>query len=205
MKKKVAVLDTGAATLFGWLLLTFFCWGLLGVMAVTILWLLHAPWITVGQYLVSDESPIWGAGLVFQAPVIGPWISEQMMAPVSWVATVAMTLINSIQVLAILQRTGYLTLKNHWIEMLSLFAIGSWMIELWVALTQYNVYDGGMAGFMIDLPLPTLAYWNWGEIASVIFLMFVFEASIYLGAIAILALKHNKGVTKARAKAAGGT
>lgn len=199
-KAKGAVIDTGAGALLGWWFFEFACWVALGLAAVTILWVLYTPWVSVGEFLVSSDGPLPVVGWIARIPLIGGAISGAMSDTVGWVSKVAMTIINAIQVLCLLSQAGYLTLKPHWTKVVSIGAIISWMIELWVALIKYPVYSGGLAGFMADLPVPTLSYWDGGAVFNVVFLMFLFEASLYFGAVMILALRHNKGRAKAKAR-----
>jgi hypothetical protein len=204
--RKGAVVDTGAMALLSWWAFEMACWFALGLVGITVLWLLHDPWLNVGEFLVgSTNAAIPGASLVAKIPFIGGVISGAMVNTVNWVATVAMAIMNVIQVLAMLSGTGYLTLKPKWVSILTWFAMGSWVIELLVALLEHSVYVGGWAGFVADLPIPTFSYFRMGAIVSVILLMFLFEVSIYVGAICVLAMRNNKSRSqaKARAKAAG--
>ena len=200
-KKNGAVVDTGAGILAAWWAFDLFCWFMLGVMGITVLWILHDPWLNVGAFLVGSDSPIPGVGLIGKIPLIGGWIANAMATPVSWVATVAMTAVNLIQVLAMLNQTGYLTLRGKWPVTLSIFAVCSWLIELWVALLEHSVYVGGWSGLVYDLPIPSLSSVDIGGVISVCLLMFLFEVSIYVGVLTILALKNNKGRSKAAARA----
>jgi hypothetical protein len=199
--RKGAVVDTGAGVLLAWWMFDAFCWFLLGLMAVTILWLLYDPWLTVGQFLVSSDSPIPGVGLISQIPLVGGMIASAMSNVVGWVASVAMTVVNVIQMLALLNQTGHLALKPKWSKTLSWFAVLAWLGELWVALLAYPIYAGGWAGFVADLPVPTFSYFDLGAVTSVLFLMGLFEVSLYFAVILILALKHNKSRSKAKARA----
>jgi hypothetical protein len=204
-KKEGLVVDTGAATLLGWAVFEFICWVALGLVAITVLWWMHTPWPRAASFLVSSESPLpfvgWFAGL----PIVGGGFSAIMSSPVRWVSIVLMVAVNTIQVLAILHEAGYIKLQGKWVEALSFFAIGSWLIELWVGLLDNSIFLGGWQGFVSDLPVPTLSSFDMAAIFQVSLLMFAFEVTITICAICILALRHNqlKSKAKAKAKAAG--
>ena len=200
-KSSTPVINTGAASLLAWWTFDAVAWFALGLGAATILWVLHAPWINVGQFLVSSDGPLPLAGAVAGIPLIGGLLSGWMQSAAGWVAIVAMAAINILEVIFFLRELGYLSLKGKWDDFLTVAGVLSWTIELWVALLAHPIYLGGWAGFSADLPVPTLGRFLIGEMVSVALLMFLFECSMIGGILVILSLRQNKARSKAKAKA----
>lgn len=199
---KSPIIDTGVATLVAWKMFDFASYFIMGVMGITILFWLHHPWPNAARLLISDTSPIPIVGWLATLPIVGRWFIDLAVRPVVWFSIVLMVIVNMVQVIAMLYHAGYLpNLKGKWPQLLSYAAIGSWFTDLAVAVMDNPIYQGGWAGFIADLPMPTLSFWIGTSILKNIALMFTFECSIVIFALGCLAIKHNKGRSKAQARA----
>lgn len=200
-KNNPPVINTGVFSSLMWWLGDLVAYAAIGFAGFVILWVLHDPWVNIGYWLVGADSPLPGVSFIGGVPYVGHLISAWMRSPVYLVATVLMVACNICQFLYLMKTKGYLKIGKAWGATLEVVAIAGWLIEIVVALLEHPIYLSGWAGIKADFPMLDLAYVQWGELASVAVLMFLFEVSIVVCALLIISLKKNRMREKAERQA----
>lgn len=194
-KNRTLKIDSAFTTGLSLLALKIILWGFVGMVSWTTLWLMHDPWETFGGYLVSRDSPIWGYKNAMAIPGIGPALSSALTSPAIFVSLIVMGVVTAVQVMALIDTANkkHLGLDTKWRSILRTAAGSSWMLELWVVLTEHKIYVGGWNGLRRDFSMGAVAIdrFSFGEIGSAFILMFMAETVITICALFVIALKSS--------------